>query len=711
MSDEYRNIIEQYRKTLAQDTGLSRIEEYVPPPTVAYKKFKEQFSSLRLNWYERICKFSVKLGVQVDVPESKRAEIAEYLRVAHLNITTKEVYTAQIMIPAIIALTGMLISVIFGSIFFAFFFILFGAVLFFAFAKAPQFLATQWRLSASNQMVLCVFYIVTYMKHTSNLEQAIRFAAQYLSGPLATDLARVLEDGLTSAGSVQEALSDYLTQWQGYNDEFIHSLELAQRSLLEGTEERRQHTLDRALTEILEETQEKMLHYAQDLKSQIMTLHMLGIVLPILGLVILPLMVSFMPGVKWYHIAVIYNIVLPIIVYLWGKNALNKRPTGYGDTDLSETNVHIDNRIQIPSSSMKWFSITPRTLGIIVAVVLLFLALSPLILHLLFPTFDVTIGLGFDLIGYRESSSVVGEIIGPFGIGASILSLFFPLSIAFGFGLYYKHKVKNIWKVRNESKKVEDEFGTALYQLGNVLAQDKPLERAFPEAAQLMRTGKAGEFFRIVSLNLSRGMTPEDAIFNPTYGAMINFPSNVINSSMRILVEATQKSSYIGAQALWGISQYIKNIHRVNERLRDLLADVISDMKSQISFLTPAIAGIVIGITSMITFILGSLSKNFQDVNALNAGTTLGNITNLFGDGLPTYYFQLIVGIYVVQIVMILTVLRNGIENGADDVGEKWTLSKNLLRSPQLYCLISLIVMVLFNLIAAVILSQTLATP
>ena len=49
---------------------------------------------------------------------------------------------------------------------------------------------------------------------------------------------------------------------------------------------------------MLEETYEKMLHYAQNLKSPITMLHMLGIILPILGLVILPLVVSFMEAVK-----------------------------------------------------------------------------------------------------------------------------------------------------------------------------------------------------------------------------------------------------------------------------------------------------------------------------------------------------------------------------------------------------------------------------
>ena len=62
---------------------------------------------------------------------------------------------------------------------------------------------------------------------------------------------------------------------------------------------------------MLDETYEKMLHYAHNLKGPITTLHMMGVILPILGLVILPLVVSFMSEVKWYHLFMLYNVALP----------------------------------------------------------------------------------------------------------------------------------------------------------------------------------------------------------------------------------------------------------------------------------------------------------------------------------------------------------------------------------------------------------------
>lgn len=200
-----------------------------------------------------------------------------------------------------------------------------------------------------------------------------------------------------------------------------------------------------------------------------------------------------------------------------------------------------------------------------------------------------------------------------------------------------------------------------------------------------------------------------DAIFNTRTGALVYFPSTVIESSMKVLIESIRKGPLIASQALTNVSRYIKEIHAVNERLRDLMADIVSDITSQINFLTPAISGIVIGITSMITTILGSLAGQIGKLSSPEVGGKIGGIAGLFGDGVPTYYFQLVVGVYVVQIIYILTVMANGIQNGADRLGEQDAIGKNLIKSTVSYCVIALIVMLLFNFIAAQILGKTLA--
>jgi hypothetical protein len=167
------------------------------------------------------------------------------------------------------------------------------------------------------------------------------------------------------------------------------------------------------------------------------------------------------------------------------------------------------------------------------------------------------------------------------------------------------------------------------------------------------------------------------------------------------LIESSKKGTTIASQAVMNVSEYIKEMHRVDERLRDLMADEVSSMRSQVSFLTPAIAGIVIGITSMITKIMGSLAEVLNRLtSAAPQQTSMQSLLNIFGTGIPTYFFQLMVGIYVVEIAYLLSTLITGIESGADKLAEQHTVGSNLTKTTAIYCMIAGLVILLFNFIA-----------
>ena len=71
--------------------------------------------------------------------------------------------------------------------------------------------------------------------------------------------------------------------------------------------------------------------------------------------------------------------------------------------------------------------------------------------------------------------------------------------------------------------------------------------------------------------------------------------------------------------------------------------------------------------------------------------------------------FQIVVGLYVVQIVYILIVLTNGIENGTDKVYERFLIGRDVTRSTILYSAIAFSVMFIFNIIAEQIMTATIA--
>ncbi|MFH2028923.1 MAG: hypothetical protein ABIJ08_07310 [Nanoarchaeota archaeon] len=703
-------LYEKYKKRIELELG-GKIEkkESQPIRSREYIQFKEEIKKGHLTNYERLCSLSEKL-LKIKPSKDKEAELEENIRIAHLDITPIGATSFALLMPLSIIVIGSIISLIlFQSLFFIMFCLIIGVSLIGPLGKLPDFIANSWRLKASNQMVLCIFYVVTYMRHTSNLEGAIEFAADHLSPPLNLDLKKVLWDVETEKfENVKESLDSYLESWKKWNFEFIESFHLVESSLYEGSEEKRLQSLDRALDVILDETYEKMLHYAHNLKSPITMLHMLGVILPILGLVILPLVVSFLGNVKWYHLAAIYNIGLPIGVFYLGKNILSTRPTGYGDTDISEQNPELKKYgNMIFKAGKNEILFNPLYVAVIVGVVFLLIGLSPVIIHTFNPNFDISIlGGKFLFIDYHGQTVKTG----PYGLGASLISVMVTLSLGISFGLYNKLRSKNIIQIREKSKKLETEFASALFQLGNRLGDGIPVEMAVGRVSESMKGTLSGSFFEVVSSNIRRlGMGVDEAIFNKKYGALASFPSKIIESSMKILTESIKKGPKIAAMALMNVSRYIKEIHKVNERLKDLMADIVSSMTAQIKFLTPVIAGIVVGITSMITFIIGKLTERMQ---AMESGSDIGGglsgMQGLFTEGIPTYYFQIMVGIYVIQIVYILTILANGIENGSDALNERFQIGNNLIKSTLIYCIISTAVMLIFNLIAVTIMSSTI---
>src|SRR3989338_8615666 len=313
-----KDILEKYRRKLDNELSIEdQPLEIAETPTekissIEYQTFRKERQSAAESLYEKACNFSEKiLKISPDAKEAK--ELEEALNIAHLNCTSGGTTSFALLGPLLFIFLGIMLAIALPtmlgkpySLFFIVLIIAVGIILLFILKKLPRFMADSARLKASNEMVLSIFYVVTYMRHTSNLELAIKFAADHLTGPLALDLRKIVWDVETQKfPNIKESLDYYLESWRKTNMEFIEAFHLIESSLYEGSEIRRVQILEKGLDVILEETYEKMLHYAHELKSPITMLHMLGIILPILGLVILPLVISFMKGVKWYYIAVL----------------------------------------------------------------------------------------------------------------------------------------------------------------------------------------------------------------------------------------------------------------------------------------------------------------------------------------------------------------------------------------------------------------------
>jgi len=717
LSDEFvPDVLNKYRQKLGKNVAFDDIEHFTGDKfSREYSVFRKEALESSVTQYEEWCNKASKI-ITLKAPEKDRIALQDAINRAHLNINVEGALSFSIVVGFLLIFIGLLIGVVLYvmtppsataggeytkgvPIFLPLVFLLGGLLIIKPLSKYPLRLASLWRLKASNQMVLCILYVVMYMRHTSNLEHAIKFAGEHIGPPLSLDLRKVLWDVETNKFvTIRESLDNYLEGWKKWNLEFVEAFHLIEGSLFESDENRRVQLLDKALEVMLEGTYESMLHYAQNLKNPITMLHMLGVILPILGLVIFPLVGSFLGGlIKWYHLAVLYNLVLPVIVFVVGMNLLVKRPSGYGETDILKSFPELE---ELTKFKLFGVNASPKFFAFIIGFGISLLGFLPIILHYVADDFTF---LGLPFLDYKCEGL---NCIGPYSVFSLLFSLLVPLGIAIGFALYYKWTTSRLIKIKNEVSLLEKEFASALFQLGNRVGEGIPVEMSFSRVSENLKGTNTGIFFSTVDRNIrSSGMDVKEAIFDKLKGAINLYPSTLIESSMKVLVQASRKSPLVVSRSMITISDYVHKIHQVEERLKDLLSDVISSMKSQVTFLTPMIAGIVVGVASMIISLVNKLGSEFAKLEtggteALEGVSALTDILNI-KDVIPGFHFQLVVGIYVLQLAFILTILAVDLELGIDKTTERFYTYKNLLISLGVYTVVTFIGVVVFNLLVA----------
>lgn len=716
---KYSKKIEQEIKTndfnndAIKDSNLSEII------SKDYKQFKSDMMP-EFSRYERL---AIGLGNILKIKPAKKDEekIQRELTAGHIDITPSQVVGLAFVSFISILLFDFLLCI---SIWFFFsetplllFFLLLilSMFVYYYFSSMPSRLAVRWKLKASSQMVPAILYTVIYMKHTSNLERAINFVSQHVEAPLSLDLKKVLWDVETGKfSSVKDSLDSYLDFWKDTNIEFVESFHLIESSLYEPNEGRRVQILERALKVILDGVYERMLKYTHNIKSPLTNIYMLGIVLPTLGLALLPLASALLQGmVQTVHIFLLFNIVIPFMVFYLTSEVMLKRPGGYGETTLLENNPLY----------YQYVSKKPYYIAALITFPFLLLGFLPLIFGytpipqlLGIPNDFLLSNIGLGVFGgdsyfFGFLTTESGSIVGPFGFGSMLLSLLIPFSIALFFSIAFLLRTKEIIKSRDSTKNLEEEFNSTLFTLGNRLGDGTPAEIAFLKVAQSTKGQKTEDFFRLVNTNIqSMGMSLEEAIFNKSRGAIIYFPSQLIATSMRILIESVKKGLTVAAQSLMSISDYVRNIQKINERLRDLLADVVSDMKSNMTFLAPLLSGIVIGLASMITSILGQLKNMLSsgmDESTLGMGANISQFVNAFNieSVVPPYFLQIAVGIYIIQVIFILTGTLVTIDSGEDKLKRTNEIAKNLISGGILYLITALLSVVALSLLAGIALA------
>ncbi len=566
----------------------------------------------------------------------------------------------------------------------------------------PIFDAKSKVIESSGEMILAVLYMVVYMRSSPNLEGAVRFAALNLEGPISRDLKKVLWSvEVGEFKRIDAALEDYTSRWKNYNKDFLESLNLLKAATNEPNPKRRERLLQDAIDNILDGTQEKMKHYAQSLETPVMILNDVGALLPVLGMIMLPLISAFLGGlITPLHLFIIFNLMLPTFLWLFMQRTLSSRPPTVQTKPVSEDSLPKRGRYEFKIGEDD-YDIPVWPIG---AAITLVISIYGIIGYLSFPyMYPVSDG---SIVSEAPSIFVDDGDLSPFPLLLRSMTIVFGLGLGIGVTKIIGNRKRQ--KSEENLREIESEFPNALFELGNKISGGTPIELALDQAAESTQDLEISDLFRLSSRNIKdMGMTFEDSIFDPDYGALTKFPSQMIKTVMKAILESSEKGTNMASSAMMTISRYLKNIHKTQEQLKDLMQDTTTTIQMLAYMLAPIVSGVAVGMSQTIITGLFELSESFDagseapageevaagDAAGVGGGTMLENLDS----AIPPELLQLVVGIYLIQLLYILGTFYMKITRGEDQTYKNMFIGKIMLSGMFFYMITVTIISLLFG--------------
>lgn len=556
--------------------------------------------------------------------------------------------------------------------------------------------AANQRLIAITFIPEIVNYLVMSMKLTPNLERAVEFAAEHGRGKISREFKRMLWQ--TRVGvykSIEDGIDELAYRWGEFSEEFKHAMMLVRSSVLESDDAKRASTLDKAVRDVLTGIKEKMDVYVRGMQQPSVYLYYFGVLLPLMLVIIVPIgsMIACLPLAQAPVLSAVYNLGVPLMAFMYSMSIVKKRPPTYIPPEIPDDfpgipkrGMYLMGKSQVPITGLcTIIAVVTIIAGIIINIVLepWTMPNTPLI-GSIFPQAPYE---------YLETENPPQYLI------FSILC-----SIAFTISFYWYASSKYKRKIQKDVMALETEFQDAMYVIASRLGENRPIEDAFQYVVEFLPQSKAADIiFRKSLENITMlGLNLDSALFHPTYGSLKNIPSSLIQGSMKILVDSVKLGVGMAAQSLMALSAQLRDQQKINETLNQMLADVTGMMKTMSIMITPLVLGISTALEKIVISSLGSIQMGSTSMPTAGTTTLPGGFGGLQGglglqgflgctdvleQALTPASFLLIIGLFVLEICIVLIYFVAKISEGENELAFPMTVCKILPISMVLFCL------------------------
>lgn len=523
-------------------------------------------------------------------------------------------------------------------------------------ANYPKTYARYIKIHSLGDIPEVLSYLVMYLKLVPNLENSVKFATSESSTSLVKELRKMLWDmEIRVYYGIDDAFISFANFWGKWSEHFKRALYLIRSSIHESEEAQRIITLNRALDVGLDGTRDLMNKFASKLHQPTMFIYSIGIMIPLSIIAMLPAAGLIGMKITIFQVFLLYDIILPLFIFLYTRKILLSRPATF-------------NPPNIPSDHPDLVNIDKHK-GLIISVAAGLLIALPGIFSMIVPIY----------VENNSSNDILNFVSNPAGLNSYFpVTLFIIWGIATTITIYSLSVYRPYKKIRDNIKQIEREFSDALYILGKRISEEKSPEKSFIYAAKTMEGAEIAEVFSQTGYNLAAMHTNiSNALFSPEYGSLRYVYSDRIRAIMHLFVEGIQKSQRSASISIIRIADHLKELQQVESKIKDTLYSLTSTLRSTAAIFAPLIAGVTLAITKLISKILQSMADKFPTESTMGSSTVLASVSEAFTlENVRPEYFALVVGIYIIELVILLTRFTNGIDEGDDKAEYMCSLGK-----------------------------------
>lgn len=574
------------------------------------------------------------LGKRVRIPVSIK-KVDEKLKFTLFPYDSAEIISTCIIVFFVIAISGYLLNLLIRIdliVFISYFFAALMAVILYIYPVNVYYTHTIMRYQ--EEMLRAIMRISTFILMKSNLEYSIEETSHHLSGILKNQFVDIIQR-LKRKESVTlgEAFEKYTPIWNDVNPIFVKSLRLLETASMAPDEDTKR-IINETIDDILLQYNTLQKRASEELAESAKKLVGFGVLFPVMLLMLLPIISVFLPNLVSISLLIfIFNVLIPTVMLVAALNFSTKR--------IQVDTIHIRDSPEYEVMGTKFIIIC---IGIAVVFAI--------------PT-----------VLYINSLDFTNPTLDQYNLTSIFMSWLLTLGVTLAIYTYtflYKRKYAELWDMINQT---EQDLPHLLQVFSTYLTLNRPVENIFSEVVDDYKTYgfRNHPVVRIFSKINHVLLTSKKTVEQITRELIPKLcPSTKVTQLLSQIISFSTISLIDAGRATRVMRDQMVSLYKLNDYIQTLLADTVGLINITVTMLAPLLCAVAVIMSTAIVFFVQFLTEQLKLISSLGGSEGFQMQLINIKDIIPPNIITLIVGFYLIEIIVVLSVFQSNIKIGFD---------------------------------------------